>query len=231
MPPSLALRPYAHRGLHDRAGAPENSLAAFRRAVAAGYGIELDVHLLADGGLAVFHDGDTKRMTGEPGSVGDHTRASLQPLRLAGTDEAIPLLETVLDLVGGAAPLLIELKNPPENGRAERRLGEVLAGYAGSAACQSFVTASLPLLRAATGRPCGLLLENPAGFDAAARSASPDFLGLRHDRLALSGRPPGAEAIPVLAWTVRSSAEAEAVADRADAFIFEDFRPDPAGRA
>ena len=45
---------YAHRGLHDReAGAPENSLPAFRRALERGYGVELDVHLTGDGRLAV----------------------------------------------------------------------------------------------------------------------------------------------------------------------------------
>ena len=46
---------YAHRGLH-RPGCPENSLAAFRNARDHGYGVELDVHLLADGHLAVVHD-------------------------------------------------------------------------------------------------------------------------------------------------------------------------------
>ena len=52
---------YAHRGLHGP-GAPENSLAAFRRAAEAGYGAELDVHLTRDGRLAVIHDGDLRRI-------------------------------------------------------------------------------------------------------------------------------------------------------------------------
>ena len=48
---------YAHRGLHSReTQAPENSLAAFRRAVHAGYGIELDVQLTKDDVPVVFHD-------------------------------------------------------------------------------------------------------------------------------------------------------------------------------
>ena len=46
----------AHRGLHDNEhGIPENSMAAFQRAVDKGYGIELDVHLTADNQLVVFH--------------------------------------------------------------------------------------------------------------------------------------------------------------------------------
>ena len=40
---------YAHRGLHQKPAIPENSMAAFRRAVEAGYGIELDLHLTRDG--------------------------------------------------------------------------------------------------------------------------------------------------------------------------------------
>ena len=48
---------YAHRGLHDNlTQAPENSLAAFKKAVAAGYGIELDVQLTKDKVPVVFHD-------------------------------------------------------------------------------------------------------------------------------------------------------------------------------
>lgn len=56
----------AHRGLHGD-GVCENSLEAFRRAIEAGYGIELDVHLTADGKLCVIHDCYLSRMTGKPG--------------------------------------------------------------------------------------------------------------------------------------------------------------------
>ena len=54
---------YAHRGLYDNEhGIPENSMAAFRRAVDKGYGIELDVHLTADNQRVVFHDDTLIRM-------------------------------------------------------------------------------------------------------------------------------------------------------------------------
>ena len=56
---------YAHRGLH-REGVPENSMAAFRAALDHGYGIELDIHLLKDGNLAVMHDSLLNRTTGQP---------------------------------------------------------------------------------------------------------------------------------------------------------------------
>ena len=86
---------YAHRGLHGP-GVPENSLAAFRRAAEAGYGAELDVHLTRDGRLVVIHDGDLERMCGVPGRVAEKTAEELAALRLAGSEEHIPLLEEVL---------------------------------------------------------------------------------------------------------------------------------------
>lgn len=101
---------YAHRGLHG-ADAPENSLLAFRRAVIHGYGAELDVHLLADGNLAVLHDHSLKRMTGEDGVIESLTAEQIQNYRLNGTDETIPLLSQVLQIFQGKAPLIVELKS------------------------------------------------------------------------------------------------------------------------
>ena len=110
---------YAHRGLYDNdAGIPENSLAAFRRAAEAGFGAELDVHLTADGQLAVIHDSDLRRVCGRAGKVEELTYAELSQLRLLGTEEGIPLLSDVLPLFAGVAPLIVELKpirgNEPE---------------------------------------------------------------------------------------------------------------------
>ena len=100
---------YAHRGLHGE-GAPENSLEAFRRAVDAGYGAELDVHLLADGELAVIHDSLLQRTTGRDGRIESLTSDLLQEYTLEGTAFTIPLLRDVLELFNGKAPLIIELK-------------------------------------------------------------------------------------------------------------------------
>ena len=100
---------YAHRGLHS-SGIPENSLAAFRKAKDAGYGIELDVHLLADGSLAVMHDSALQRTTGKNGFMEDLRKQDLSNYQLEGTEEMIPMLSDVLDLYQGVAPLIVELK-------------------------------------------------------------------------------------------------------------------------
>ena len=117
---ALEHRRYAHRGLHCSADSvPENSLAAFRRAIRHGYGSELDVHLLRDGTLAVFHDSDLKRMTGVTGVLEDCTAQDLAALHLAGTPETIPQLCEVLSLYEGTGlPLVVELKSYRGNHRA-----------------------------------------------------------------------------------------------------------------
>ena len=114
----LLGRRYAHRGWHDKPTIPENSLPAFRRALAKGWGAELDVHLLKDGTLAVFHDSELKRCTGAEGIIEDLDRAGLAALRLEGTAEPVPLFDEVLALFEGKAPLIIELKAHGGNHRA-----------------------------------------------------------------------------------------------------------------
>ena len=100
---------YAHRGLYGPK-CPENSLAAFRMARDLGYGVELDVHLLADGNLAVIHDSQLERMTGIKGRIEDLATEQLLDHHLAGTEETIPEFRQVLDLYAGRAPLIVELK-------------------------------------------------------------------------------------------------------------------------
>ena len=76
----------------------------------AGYAIETDVHFTKDGQIAVFHDDNLERMTGDKRDLKDLTLAELKELRLGGTEERIPSFEEFLALVNGKVPLLIEIK-------------------------------------------------------------------------------------------------------------------------
>lgn len=107
---TLSAFRYAHRGLHDKPTIPENSMAAFRRALDNFYGAELDVHLMADGNLAVIHDSSLLRTAGVDVAIEDLTVEDLKRYRLEGTNEHIPLLGEVLSLYEGRAPLIVELK-------------------------------------------------------------------------------------------------------------------------
>ncbi len=102
---------YAHRGLHDNeTDAPENSLPAFRKAVDAGFGIELDIQLTKDKQVVVFHDDTLERVCGAEGKVGDYTYAELQAFALCRSEARIPLFTEVLGLVDGKVPLIVEFK-------------------------------------------------------------------------------------------------------------------------
>ncbi len=100
-----------HRG--NPADHPENTLASFRSAIELGCDmVECDVHLTADGELAVIHDHTLERTTNGRGLVGAHTLAELRELD-AGQGERIPLLEELIELVRDRVGLVIETKQNP----------------------------------------------------------------------------------------------------------------------
>ncbi len=130
---------YAHRGLHNlEQGVAENSLEAFRLAVASGYGSELDVHLLADGGLGVMHDSELMRTTGCEGKIEDLTMEQLRQYHLQGTEQTIPTLQEVLETVNGKAPLIIELKTDENAEKLCDTVCNLLDSYRGSYCLESF---------------------------------------------------------------------------------------------
>lgn len=144
LPAPFLHLPIAHRALHDRAaGRPENSRAAIRAAVAAGYAIEIDLQLSSDGMAMVFHDETLDRLTEATGWVKDHSAATLGTTRLRDAVDGIPTLAEVLEIVNGAVPLLIEVKDQTLTpagtiGPLEATTARTLAAYTGPVALMSF---------------------------------------------------------------------------------------------
>ena len=129
----------SHRGFFDnQKGIPENSLLAFQRAIENNYIIELDVHLLKDGKIVVFHDDNLKRMTGLDKNIKDCNFNEIRNLQLLGSNEKIPLFCDVLKLIDGKVPILIELKYDVKVGLLEKSLVNELRNYEGKYAIQSF---------------------------------------------------------------------------------------------
>lgn len=130
---------YAHRGLHDnKTSAPENSMAAFRKAVEAGYGIELDVQLTKDGIPVVFHDFTLERMCGVQGKVEAFTLEELRKLTLLQTEERIPTFQEFLEMVDGRVPLIVELKIEWTDLSLCPVVQKMLSGYKGVYCIESF---------------------------------------------------------------------------------------------
>ena len=233
----LGTTDYAHRGLHRLGTAcVENSLPAFTAAVEGGFGIECDVRLSADGIVFVFHDSTLDRLTAEHGRLVDRSAEALDAITLSG-DGPIPRLSTLLALVTGRVPLLIELKIDRGERVAPlcRAVRDALADYAGPVAVMSFHPGVARWFRTyAPDVPRGLVVTEEGGrgrWNAARRSlamrlVAPDFLA--HDIRDLPGpfaRLARRRGLPVLSWTVRTAQHWQTVRAYADAAIFEGEPP------
>lgn len=153
----------AHRGAS--ALAPENTLAAIRRAIELGATwVEVDVQAGADG-LVVIHDDTLERTTNGHGLVATHTVDALRALD-AGHGERIPLPQEVLELCRGRCAVNLELKGPNVAPRLLPLLRDALAsGWPAEALlCSSFDWPQLEALRAALpGLALGVLCEQVGG--------------------------------------------------------------------
>ncbi len=238
-------RRFAHRGFHNKPEIPENSIPAFRRAVQCGFGAELDVHLMRDGHLAVIHDASLKRTAGADVLVEDLTVEELQQYKLEGTEHHIPLLEEVLPIFAGKAPLIVELK--AERGNADALAAtacKLLDKYKVDYCVESFDPRCLMWLW--QNRPDvlrGQLSENFArhgdGKDLPGVvrwvlsnlllncRTRPDFIAYRfEDRSALSLKLcRGLYRVQECSWTIRSQADMDAAEAAGALPIFECFDP------
>lgn len=239
----ILKKPIAHRGLHD-GNNPENSFSAFHAAVACGFPIETDVRLSKDGKLVVFHDDDLGRMTGANLLVKDCSFEDLSVLRLAGSQERIPLFSDFLKEIDGNVPLLIELKNMPSVNTKDfiNIFAEALKDYKGEYAVQSFQPFYIKAFKAL--RP-----DIPAGILATAQSCKADFGGsplwrikaramknmsfnksVKPDFISYNfGDYPNKATDkftgPKLGWTVRSPEDEERARKYANNIIFEGYIP------
>jgi glycerophosphoryl diester phosphodiesterase len=214
---------FAHRGLHFGSGFPENSLIAFAAALEAGAGIECDLRLTADNRIVVFHDADAWRMCASPLRIGQSSLAELGRLRLG--EGPIPTLASLLTLVAGRVPLLLEAKVDGDIWRWAAALGQALKGYDGPFGVMSF-DARLPRLLK-TNLPDvrrGLVVRDslrPFQRRLAMWLAFPQFLAVDVNAL---GKPWVEQArgrMPVYSWTVRTPEQRQTVAVHADAPIWE----------
>lgn len=127
-----------HRGLHGVYGLIENTRKSFIEAINRGFGIEIDTNILKDGTVVVFHDKHLKRLCGVDKLLKDVTFDDIKDLKIIGTDETIPTLTEILDLISGQVGLLIEIK-PFGNKKAHAKaVHEALKKYPHQVAIQSY---------------------------------------------------------------------------------------------
>lgn len=228
------LEVVAHRGY--AAVAPENTLAAFAAALAAGaHWIEFDVRTTADGVPVVIHDRTVDRTTDGAGHVAEHSLDELRR-RDAGAwfspafaGQPVPTLAEVLDLLAGRpAQILLEVKRPATTEEVKAIVAEVTGrGLTGRVVLQSFgdqilrdARALVPELRrgvlregldadpVAVARDLGAVMYNPSVAD---------VLGAPAVVAELAGA-----GVPVLPWTANEPDEWAALAATGVAGIITD---------
>jgi glycerophosphoryl diester phosphodiesterase len=229
---------YAHRGFHI--DYPENSYSAIKAAADLGYGIEFDVHLTKDNIPVIFHDDTLNRMCGVKGYLRDYTYEELCKFRLASTDEKIPRLDDVLDMVDGRVPLIIEYKVEKNNANTLCSIcDQLLTNYKGVYCIESFHPMAVRWYR--IHRPSIVRGQLSEDFTKQKFNipyfllshligncyASPDFISYncKHkNELSRNICRKFYKSLSV-AWTVRSQEELDRISRSFDLFIFEGFIP------
>jgi glycerophosphoryl diester phosphodiesterase len=238
----LTARPIAHRGLHD-AERVESTASAITAAIEAGYGIEVDLQVTADGEAMVHHDDRLGRLTEGEARLSDLTAAALRQVRFKTTTDRMLSLGELCDLVAGRSTLLLELKGAFDNDlRVAERTVDVLKTYRGPAAVMSFdprLVAALRHLAPALARGITAMgAYDDAEWAPLSHWQKATFPYLLHAPLtrphfvayALADLPALAPTIarslfgrPLLAWVARRPADRTLA--KIDQIIFEDFRP------
>lgn len=247
-PPWLVERPIAHRGLHDAgAGIVENSLAAATAAIEAGYAIECDVQCTRDGEAVVFHDWTLDRLTTAAGRIDELTATGCGNVHYRSGAGTIPTFASFLAHVAGRVPLICEIKSRFDgNLRLATRAVRVADAYPGALAFKSFdpvVAAAVRGWQEGPIRPVGIVAQAEYAssewdaLSAAQRYAlahflhfaetRPDFVSFRVEDLphAVPNLCRVGMRLPILTWTVRGRAQADAALAHADQIVFEGFRP------
>lgn len=224
----------AHRGLHDK-DTPENSMGALKKALEKDIAIEFDVHLLKDNKIVVFHDNNLKRMTGIDKKINELSYDEIKDIKLANSDEKIPLLEDVLKLVNGKVLLDVELKCDHEKYKLEDALIEVLKDYTGKIVLKSFDYKTVKYLKKKTSYKVGLLIKNLEGkninkFDRYLLKSNlflkyikPDFIACDYRILDYKNIKSFRTRNPIFTWTIKDENILEQVKDKADYYLVENI--------
>ena len=232
--------PIAHRGLHTK-DIPENSLSAFENALKNNYAIELDVQFTKDKEVVVFHDENLKRITNDTRNIEDVNYDELKNLRLGNTNEIIPTLEEVLELVDSKVAILIEIKDSKDYIELSEKTYEILKGYEGNYAIQSFNPFILEWYKnnaseVVRGQLSGTFTEGSESLNSFEKFAlknmllnfksKPNYIG--YD---LEGIPKSKleslrkKGVPIIVWTVKNKEDMEKAYKYSDNITFENFLP------
>jgi glycerophosphoryl diester phosphodiesterase len=222
----LDLKVVAHRGFHNDE-VKENTIEAFKLAIKKKLPIELDVHILKDKTIVVYHDRNLKRLYKKDVKVKDLDYKKLSKL----TDNKVPKLEDVLNLIDGKVPVIIELKKDSKKFILETELVKLLDNYNGKFAVKSFNRKSINWFRKNRdnyvrgilihNRPYKLFDKFKLIFNISV--IKPDFLSVNYKLLDKKIMRNFRRRYHIMAWTIKSDDIYKEYRDKCDTLICENM--------
>ena len=207
----------AHRGLHN-SQIPENTLPAFVKCVDKNYIIELDIHILSDNTIVVYHDHNLKKLTGVNKVIETLTYAQLSSIKI-DKKYTIPTLKQVMHIVNGKVPILIEIKDVDNNNKFEEELVKILDNYKGEFAIQSTNPFVIDwFYKNRKDYVIGLIVFNDLNYKLVKRYVKKiDFISVYKKQLPFKINK------LVLGWTIRKQSEYEKYKHLCDNLICENI--------
>lgn len=225
----------SHRGYHDN-GIIENTIPAFLKSIKNNLPIELDVYLTKDSKMVVFHDKTLKRLLDVDRNIEDCTYEELLRYSFLESNDKIPLLSDVLELVSGSVLILIEVKRSTHYRKTCRALLEELESYHGKIQIQSFDFRIVRWFLKKKKYPTGLLVTPKMdvqatvyrklvnSFTFVTKFIRPDFVSFD-----ITGVPSEfvkklrRANIPVNLWTIRNQKQMDKARRYGDFYIAEEL--------
>lgn len=220
----------AHRGVHNNV-VIENTIPAFSLALEKNIPIELDIHMLKDGSIVVYHDDNLKRLIGVDRNISSYTYEELKKVTFPNTDIHIPLFSDVLDIVNGKVLLVVEIKKSNDYSCKEycKNIVSVLEKYKGNFVIKSFDIRIVNwftkntdyitglLISGKSKKMYNLLIKNSINFS----MLKPDFISVDYhivdSKFVQNFRKKG----PVLVWTIRNIDTLNKIKSKADSYLVE----------
>ena len=213
----LKRRLISHRGVHNFE-IFENTLPAFVKSVDKNYMIELDIHILRDNTIVVYHDYNLKKLTGANKVIETLSYPQLSKLKIKKR-YTIPTLQQVIHIVNGKVPILIEVKDMNNNSKFEEELVKILDNYEGEFAIQSINPFVIDwFYKNRKDYVIGLIIFNELNYNIVKKYLKKiDFISIYKKQLPFKSKK------IVLGWTIKNSVEYKKYIKLCDNLICENI--------
>lgn len=207
----------AHRGLHSETTI-ENTISAFIKAMNAGYTIELDIHILKDDTIVIYHDFNLKRLTSVNKVIEKLTYPQLSKIKIKNKYQ-IPTLQKVMNIINGKVPLLIEVKTIKNNIFFFNKLVKILDNYNGLFAIQSLNPFVIEwFYKNKKNYPLGLIIINDINYKILKKYTKMiDFISIYKKHLPFKSKK------IIIGWTIKNKKELEKYKPLSDNLIVENI--------